>query len=98
MDFEFVRSFYPDGNRTRDQTLFQDDDGTAYLFRTYYDTVEYVLPKAVMQPTWESVKNADGSINFALSYHRAEYEPGYDNYHDIYLQRWRTEDQPWKVI
>lgn len=96
--FEFVRSFYPDGNRTRDQTLFQDDDGTAYLFRTYYDTVEYVLPKAVMQPTWESVKNADGSINFALSYHRAEYEPGYDNYHDIYLQRWRTEDQPWKVI
>ena len=96
--FEFVRSFYPDGNRTRDQTLSQDDDGTAYLFRTYYDTVEYVLPQAVMQPTWESVKNADGSINFALSYHRAEYDPGYDNYHDIYLQRWRTEDQPWKVI
>lgn len=51
-----------------------------------------------MQPTWESVKNADGSTNFALSYHRAEYEPGYDDYHDIAIQRWRTEDKPWKVI
>lgn len=51
-----------------------------------------------MQPTWESVKNADGSTNFALSFHRAEYEPGYDDYHDIYLQRWRTEDKPWKVV
>ncbi|KAL7554304.1 hypothetical protein ACHAWF_017742 [Thalassiosira exigua] len=96
--FEFVRSFYPDGNRTRDQTLFQDDNGTAYLFRSYYDTVEYVLPSAVMQPTWESVKNEDDTINFALSFHRAEYEPGYDDYHDTYLQRWRTEDKPWKVI
>jgi hypothetical protein len=96
--FEFVRSLYPDGNQTHDQTLFQKEDGTAYLIRAYYQTVEYVLPKAVMQPTWESVKNADGSTNFALSYHRAEYEPGYDDYHDIYLQRWRTEDQPWKVI
>ncbi|KAL9182021.1 hypothetical protein ACHAXT_012364 [Thalassiosira profunda] len=96
--FAFVRSFYPDGNQTRDQTLFQDDDGSAYLFRTFYDTVEYVLPAAQMQPTWESVKNADGSINFALSYHRAEYHPGYDDYHDIYLQRWRTEDKPWQVV
>ena len=96
--FEFVRSFYPDGNRTRDQTLYQDDDGTAYLFRTYYDTVEYVLPAAAMQPTWESVKNTDGTTNFALSYHRAEYHPGYDDYHDIYKQRWRTEDQPWKIV
>ena len=52
-----MRSLYPDGNQTHDQTLCQDDDGVAYLFRTYYDTVEYVLPKAVMQPTWESVKN-----------------------------------------
>lgn len=97
--FEFVRSFYPDGNQTRDQTLFQDNDsGAAYLFRTYYDTVEYVLPAAVMQPTWESVKNADGNTNHALSYHRAEYHPGYDDYHDIYVQRWRTEDKPWKII
>eukprot|EP00984_Skeletonema_dohrnii_P017050 scaffold7682_cov137-Skeletonema_dohrnii-CCMP3373.AAC.4 len=96
--FEFVRSFYPDGNQTRDQTLFQDDDGAAYLFRTYYTTVDFVIPEAVMQPTWESVKNSDGSTNFALSYHRAAYDPGYDDYHDIYLQRWRTEDKPWQVI
>jgi len=96
--FEFVRSFYPDGNQTREQTLFQDGDGAAYLIRTYYATVEYVIPEAVMQPTWESVKNADGSTNFALSYHRTEYDPGYDDYHDIYLQRWRTEDKPWQVI
>lgn len=96
--FDLVRSFYPDGNQTRDQTLFQDEDGSAYLFRTYYQTVDYVMPEAVMQPTWESVKNEDGSINFALSRHRANYEPGYDDYHDIYLQRWRTEDKPWKVV
>lgn len=96
--FDFIRSLYPDGNQTRDQTLFQDDDGTAYLLKTYYDTTDYVVPEAVMQPTWESVKNADGSINFALSYHRAEYDPGYDDYYDIYLQRWRAEDKPWKVI
>ena len=96
--FTFLRSFYPDGNQTRDQTLHQDEDGSAYLFRTFYQTVDYVMPEAVMQPTWESVKNADGSINFALSHHRAEYNPGYDDYHDIYLQRWRTEDKPWKVI
>jgi hypothetical protein len=96
--FEFLRTFYPDGNQTRDQTLFQDEDGAAYLFRTFYQTVDYAMPEAVMQPTWESVKNADGSINHALSFHRAEYEPGYDDYHDIYLQRWRAEDRPWKVI
>eukprot|EP00986_Skeletonema_menzelii_P018335 scaffold26628_cov149-Skeletonema_menzelii.AAC.2 len=96
--FEFVRSFYPDGNQTRDQTILQDDDGAAYLFRTYYATVDYVIPEAEMQPTWESVKNSDGSTNFALSYHRTKYDPGYDDYHDIYLQRWRTEDKPWQVI
>lgn len=96
--FTFVRSFYPDGNQTRDQTLYQDEDGSAYLFRTFYQTVDYAMPRAVMQPTWESVKNADGSINFALSHHRAEYNPGYDDYHDIYLQRWRKEDKPWKVV
>ena len=74
------------------------DHGAAYLFRTYYDTVEYVLPKAAMQPTWESVKNEDGSTNHALTFHRAEYHPGYDDYHDIYMQRWRTEDKPFNVI
>ena len=96
--FTFVRSFYPDGNKTRDQALHQEDDGTAYLIRTYYDTIEYVLPSPIMQPIWESVKNEDGSINFPLTYHRAHYEEGYDDYHDIYLQRWRGEDKPWKVL
>uniref|UniRef100_A0A7S2LHS3 GH16 domain-containing protein n=2 Tax=Leptocylindrus danicus TaxID=163516 RepID=A0A7S2LHS3_9STRA len=104
--FDFVRSFYPDGNETHDQTIFIDGDvdgegrlnSTAYLVRTYYATIEYVLPAAVMQPMWESVKNIDGSTHFGLTYHRANYEPGYDNYHDIYLQRWRKEDIPWKVV
>ncbi|GMI11724.1 hypothetical protein TrVE_jg8603 [Triparma verrucosa] len=95
--FDFVRSFYPDGNETHDQTVYQTDDGTAYLARTYYSTVDYVLPAPVMQPLWESVKNPDGTNNFGLSYHRAVYEPEYDDYHDIYLQRWRTEDKPWKI-
>ncbi len=96
--FTFVRSFYPDGNRTRDQTLYQDDSGEAYLIRTFYDTIEILLPTPIMQPTWESVKNSDGSTNFALTYHRAHYEEGYDDFHDIYLQRWRGEDKPWEVI
>jgi len=97
--FDFIRSFYPDGNETHDQTLHQDEQtGDAYLIRTYYATVDYVLPASVMQPLWESVKNADGTINFGLSYHRANYEPAYDDFHDIYLQRWRNEDKPWEVI
>ena len=96
--FTLVRSFYPDGNRTRDQTIYKDIDEKAYLIRTYYTTIEYTLPAAVMQPIWESVKNKDGSINFPLSYHRAHYEPDYDDFHDIYLQRWRGEDKPWKIV
>lgn len=95
--FDFIRSFYPDGNQTRDQTVFQDSNGTAFLVRTYYATVEYILPSPIMQPMWESVKNDDGTTNYPLNYHRAHYEPGYDDYHDIYLQRWRTESKPWKV-
>jgi len=96
--FDFIRSFYPDGNETHDQSLYQDENGTAFLFRTYYSTVDYILPAPVMQPLWESVKNKDGTNNFGLSYHRAVYEPAYDDYHDIYLQRWRTEDKPWEVV
>ena len=96
--FDFVRSYYPDGNQTRDQTLFQEPDGSTYLIRSYYADVEFVLPSAMMQPTWESVKDADGNTDHALTYHRAHYEPGYDDFHDIYTQRWRTEDKPWKVI
>jgi len=95
--FDFVRSFYPDGNETHDQTLYQDASGDAFLIRTYYLTVDYALPAPVMQPIWEIVKNADGTINFPLSYHRANYEVGYDDFHDIYEQRWRKEDKPWEV-
>ena len=62
-------------------------DGRGYLARTYYAEVEYVLPGAVMQPVWSSVKRRDGSVDFGLSYHRAFYSPDYDDYHDIYLQR-----------
>jgi len=96
--FNFIRSFFPDGNKTRDQTLLKDSVGAAYLVRTYYETLEVTLPSAVMQPIWESVKNIDGTTNFPLTHHRSNYEQGYDNFHDIYLQRWRSEDRPWKVI
>jgi hypothetical protein len=96
--FDFVRSFYPDGSKTGDQRLFMDEMDNAFLIRTYYETVEYILPSAVMQPIWESVKNADGTTNFPLTYHRAHYEPGYDDFHDIYRQRWSKEDKPWKIV
>lgn len=90
--FMFLRSLFPDGNRTRDQAAFLSN-GEAVLARTYYSTVEYIAPEAIMQPVWESVKNRDGSTNYAMNYHRASYDIGYDNYHDIYLQRWRNEDK-----
>lgn len=96
--FVFVRSFYPDGNKTRDFNLFQDEDGSSYLIRTFYNTIEYLLPTPVMDPIWESVKNSDGSTNFGLTYHRAFYHTGYDDYDDIRAQRWSGEDQPWKVL
>ena len=96
--FTFVRSLYPDGNKTRDQTLFQDSDGNAYLIRTFFATTNYVLPSRVMQPIWESVKKENGNTHFSLNYHRAHFESDYDNFHDIYLQRWRKEDKPWKVV
>lgn len=51
-----------------------------------------------MQPVWESVKYPNGDTNFRNSYHRTHYEQDYDNYHDIFLQRWRKEDKPWEVI
>lgn len=109
--FEFVRSFYPDGNETHDQTLLLAEDGvTALLARTYYADVEYVMPDPVMQPLWESVKHPgghdnkqssftfDGSVNYGLNYHRAFYHPAYDDVHDIYVQRWRSEDVKWQVV
>jgi hypothetical protein len=44
-----------------------------------------------MQPVWESAKDKDGKINYRSNYQRSIYDIGYDNYNDIYLQRWRTE-------
>lgn len=73
-----------------------NDRGT--LSRTYYQTVEYVLPQAMMQPVWESVKLRNGQTNYRNNFHRTHYEVGYDNYHDIFLQRWRKEDKPWEVL
>lgn len=98
--FYFKRSFYPDGNTTRDQVIFQMVENgitKSILARTYYATVEFLLPETVMQPIWESTKNRDGTINYRTSYLRAAYDAGYDNYHDIFYQRWRKEDQDWRV-
>ncbi|KAJ0411824.1 hypothetical protein ATCC90586_002977 [Pythium insidiosum] len=105
--FVLQRSFYPDAplespggmsiNETQDQTVAVVANDRAYLIRSYFKTVEYWLPRSVMNPLWESVKRADGSTDFGLSYHRAFYHEGYDNPNDIYLQRWRMEDVPWEV-
>jgi hypothetical protein len=98
--FFFRRSFYPDGNRTRDQTLFHTNTSNAVVLlgRTYYLTIEYLMPEAIMQPVWESVKErGTGKINYRANYHRAWYEIGYDNYNDIYLQRWRHESEAWNI-
>ena len=59
--------------------------------------MEHVLPAPQMQPIWEMVKTATGQTDFGLSYHRGRYQKDYDDYHDIYLQRWRLEDKPWEV-
>ena len=68
------------------------------------------MPDPVMQPLWESVKHPsghtsqqsqftyDGSVNFGLNFHRAFYHIGYDDFHDVYLQRWRNEDNKWEVV
>jgi hypothetical protein len=96
--FLFRRSFYPDGNQTRDQVIFVNDENQPLLGRTYYQTVEFLLPQAIMQPVWESAKDRTGVINYRSNYHRAEYDAGYDNYNDIFLQRWRKEDIEYKVV
>lgn len=103
--FLFRRSHYPDGNQTRDQVIFNNPNDydaqqrdNVVLARTYYQTVQYVLPQAMMQPVWESAKTRNGTINYRSNYHRANYHTGYDNYNDIYLQRWRKEDKPYEVI
>lgn len=96
--FLFRRSFYPDGNQTRDQVIFVNDEGQPVLARTYYQTVEFILPEAMMQPVWESAKSQSGKINYRSNYHRAVYDIGYDNYNDIYNQIWRKENIPYEGI
>ncbi|OQR87711.1 carbohydrate-binding protein [Achlya hypogyna] len=104
--FEFARSLYPSGateapggqpiNETHDHTvLSRGQDG--FLLQSYYKTVEYWLPRPVMDPLWESVKRPDGSVDFGLSYHRAFFSDAYDNVDDIYLQRFRSEDSNWSI-
>ncbi|KAG7377910.1 hypothetical protein PHYPSEUDO_010849 [Phytophthora pseudosyringae] len=117
--FTFIHSLYPDAapleapggqsvNETHDQTVAvipsSSKQDAAYLVRTYYKTVEYWLPRPVMDPLWQSVQKPSGTksgetvTDFGLSYHRAFHHTGYDNPTDIYLQRWRMEDTPWQVI
>merc|ERR1711991_300796 len=95
--FLLRRTFYPDGNRTRDQLIYEAGGNQTVLGRTYYATIDYVLPEAIMQPSWESAKDRDGKTSFQLSYQRSQYDIGYDNYHDIFEQRWRTEDVDYEV-
>ncbi|KAJ8613683.1 hypothetical protein CTAYLR_003143 [Chrysophaeum taylorii] len=121
--FTFRRSFYPDGNETRDQVAWRRPDSSsssssssssfsssssssgAVLARKYATQVEYVMPAPQMHPVWEMVASSSSSSSsssterdFALSYHRGKYQREYDDYHDIYLQRWRLEDKPWLVL
>merc|ERR1711898_724 len=69
--FLFMRSFYPDGNQTRDQVIFVNNENRPSLARTYYNTIEFVLPDTMMQPTWESAKYQSGKPNYRSNYHRA---------------------------
>ncbi|OWZ14616.1 Carbohydrate-binding protein [Phytophthora megakarya] len=117
--FDFIHSLYPDAapleapggqsvNETHDQTVAiipsTTEQDTAYLVRTYYKTVEYWLPRPLMDPLWQSVQipsdttSGETATDFGLSYHRAFHHMGYDDPTDIYLQRWRMEDTPWEVI
>ena len=94
--FEPYEAFLPDGNETEDQTVISVDGG-ALLVRSYYARVDYVLPSKVMQPIWESVKGADGEVDFGLNFHRANYASGYDDPNDICSQRMRREDVAFEI-
>lgn len=95
--FLLSRSFYPDGNRTSDQIVFISENNVPLLIRTYYQTIEYLLPKTIMQPIWESVKFRNGSTNFRNNYHRTNYDVNYDNKLDTFDQIWRKENVPWEI-
>ena len=95
--FFLLRTFFPDGNRTADQIVFITDQNIPVLARTYYQTIEYLSPKQIMQPIWESVKYRNGSVNYRNNYHRTEYNVNYDNAHDIFNQIWRKENIPWEI-
>jgi hypothetical protein len=102
--FTFQHVVLPDrSEETTDLTLFQNATGAAFLARTYYTNKTYSMPRPIMQPTWESVKRVGSTharpvIDFAMNYHRAYYDVGYDNIDDIYTQRWRLEDQEWVIV
>ena len=95
--FFLRRTFFPDGNRTADQIVFITDQNIPVLARTYFQTIEYLSPKQIMQPIWESVKYRNGSVNYRNNYHRTEYSVNYDNAHDIFNQIWRKENIPWEI-
>ena len=67
------------------------------MVHTHFKTVNFWLPRAVMHPQWESVRMANGTIDFGLNYHRAFFHEDYDDPDDIYLQRWRMENKPWSI-
>lgn len=96
--FELHDVMLPDGNETKDQTVFAQPDGKAYLVRTYYATVDYVLPEPVMQPLWESVKGENGEVDYGVNYHRSIYKDGYDNSDDICIQRLRKEHLEAEIV
>jgi hypothetical protein len=91
-------------NETHDLSVILRSDGNkndgrerAFLVHTYFKTVNFWLPRAVMNPLWESVQTANGTTDFGLNYHRAFFHEDYDDPDDIYLQRWRMEDKPWSI-
>ncbi|ETV93244.1 hypothetical protein, variant [Aphanomyces invadans] len=105
--YRFQASMYPPGateapggqtiTETHDQTVLVSPTNDAYLIQSYYKTVEYWLPRPIMDPLWESVKRMDGSVDYSLNFHRAFFTKDYDNVDDIYLQRFRSEDAPWAI-
>jgi hypothetical protein len=99
--YTFLKVVHPDRNENiTDFTLFQNATGAAFIARTYYQNRTYSMPRPIMQPTWESVKSPGSTpaapiVDHAMTYHRALYDVGYDNFQDVYTQRWRQEDREW---